>query len=111
MDQIPKDIKQALRNLVRRAYEIELGRALASLQAQFGQWTAGEISAFDLSEEIHRFHQGPARELYVRYSEAPATLAVAHAIETGILDRTQVAPDVLAHLARALSFYESQRRQ
>lgn len=109
MDQIPKHIKRAVRELAGRAYEVELGRALTDLQGQFGRWERGEISAFDLSDQIHQFHQGPARKLYVQYTEGYANLAVAHAIETGILDRTKIASDVLEHLAGALSFYEAQR--
>ena len=107
MDQTPKHIKRALRQLAGRAYEVELGRALTALQSQFGRWERGEINAFDLSEEIHRFHQGPARELYLCYATGHPKAAVAHAIATGILERTQIAPDVLDELAGALSMYET----
>lgn len=109
MDQTPKRIKRALRELAGRAHEIELGQALTTLQAQFARWERGETTAFDLNEEIHRFHQGPARELYLRYTGGHAKLTIAYAIDAGILDRKQIAPDVLEHLAGALSFYEAQR--
>jgi len=108
MDQTPKQIKRALRELAGQAYEIELSRALAELQGQFGRWGQGEITPLDLTEAIHRFHQGPARELFDRYTTGPVNLAVAHAIHTGVLDRTKVRPDTLDYLAGALSFYETQ---
>ena len=107
MDQIPKPIKRALRQLADRAYEIELGRELAALRSEFDRWHRGEITAFDVSEAIHRFHQGPARELYVTYTSGHPKAAVAYAIQNGILDRTQIASDVLAALAGALSLYEA----
>jgi len=108
MDQIPRHIKRALRQLADRAYEIELGRELKSLQADFERWQRAEISAFDVSEAIHRFHQGAARELFATYTHRYPKAAVAYAIQTGILDRAQVAPDVLRELAEAMSLYDAE---
>jgi hypothetical protein len=107
MDQIPKHVKRALRQLADRAYEVELGRELAALEGEFARWHRGEVSAFEVAESIHRFHQGPARDLYVTYTNSHPKAAVAYAIHQGVLDRTQVAPDVLAELAGALSVYEA----
>jgi len=107
MDQIPKHINRALRQLADQAYEIELGRELAALQGEFSRWQTGEITAFDVSEAIHRFHHGRARELYASYTSRHPKAAVAYAIQRGILDRARVAPDVLAELAGALSLYEA----
>lgn len=107
MDKIPRHIKQALRQLVDRAYEIELGRELTALRGEFDRWQRGEVTAFDLSEAVHRFHQGPARDLYVTYTNRHPKAAVAYAIQAGILDRTQIALDVLDELAGALSMYEA----
>ena len=105
MDQIPKPIKRALRELASRAHEIELGRALGVLHSEFERWQRGEVTAFDLSEAIHRFHHGPARELFAMYTQRHPTAAVAYAIHSGVLDRTHIAPDVLKCLEGALSFY------
>ena len=79
MDQIPKHIKRGLRQLADRAYELELARELAALEDEFARWHRGERTPFDVSEAIH----------------------------SGILDRTQIAPDVLQELAGALSMYEA----
>ena len=98
MDQIPKHIRRAIRELAGRAYDAELSQELATLEGEFTRWRRGEITAFDLSEAIHRFHDGPARELYLTYSQPHASAAVAAAIHAGILDRKQIAPDVLKAL-------------
>jgi hypothetical protein len=45
MDQISKHIKRALRELSTRAYEIELGRELAALDAEFTRWRSGAVTA------------------------------------------------------------------
>jgi hypothetical protein len=107
MPEIPKHLKRALRQLADRAYEVELGRELAALEGEFARWHRGEVSAFEVAESIHRFHQGPARRLYVTYTHPYPRAAVAYAIHQGILDRTQIAPDVLTELAAALSLYEA----
>jgi hypothetical protein len=107
MDQIPKHIKRTVRELAGRAYEVELGRALATLHEEFDRWKRGEINAFDVADAVHRFHQGPARELYLTYTQRHPKAAVAHAIQTGLLDREQIGPDVLEYLAGALSYYEA----
>jgi hypothetical protein len=109
MHETPKHIKRALRELAGRAYEIELGRALTALQGEFARWERGEITAFDLEAAIHRFHQGSARDLYLIYANRQSKMAVAYAIDAGILDRAEVAADVLEHLSAALEFYEGQR--
>ena len=107
MDQTPKHIKRALRQLADRAYEIELGRELAALRTEFDRWQRGDITAFDVSDAIHQFHQGPARDLYLTYTNHHPKPAVAYALQRGILDRSQIAPDVLEELAGALSLYEA----
>ena len=42
-----------------------------------------ELGSGELSEIIHQFHQGPARELWVRYNTPHLETAVAFAITTG----------------------------
>ena len=108
MEDIQKSVKQALRKLAAAAHEEELRRALVPLRAQFDRWARGESSG-ELSDSIHEFHQGPLRQLFARYNSGMPDAAVAHAIVSGFINRSDVPPTVLAHLARALAFYESQR--
>jgi hypothetical protein len=108
MDELPKPIKRALRELAGTAYSVELGRALEALHGEFDRWKRGDITAFDLSEAIHQFHDGRARELYGRYVTGQTKAAVAYAVAHGVLDRSKVAPEVLQHLVGVLSFFEAQ---
>ena len=64
------------------------------------------LSSGELSEIIHRFHQGPARELWVRYNSSHLEMPVAFAITTGVLARDTIPAELLEHLAGALRFYE-----
>lgn len=110
MDDIPKRIKRALRELAGRAYDEELRRALLPLAEAFQRWQRGEVPSFELTEMIHKFHQGPARDLWVRYNHSMLTSVVAFAIANGIVDRTKVEPEVLQFLSSAIEFYEAEGR-
>jgi hypothetical protein len=107
----PKRIKRLLREQAGHAHEEELRRALVPVAEAFKRWERGELGSMELSDIIHRFHQGPARELFTRYDTPPPylELAVAHAITAGIIDRQTIPGELLDHLARALALYESQQ--
>lgn len=64
-------------------------------------WGSGE-----LSEIIHRFHQGPGRDLWARYNAPHLEMVVAFAITTGVLARNTIPGELLEHLAGAIRFYE-----
>ena len=111
MHDVPKNVKQLLRKHAAAAHEEELRRALLPLAEAFKKWEEGQLGSGELSELIHEFHQGPARELWVRYnpgSTSNLVMPVAYAIVTGVLDRETIPPALLEHLARAMEFYEEQ---
>lgn len=101
----PKRIKRLLRIHAAAAHEEELRRALQPLARAFKRWEDGKLRSRALSEAIHKFEQGPARDLYLRYTTAPLELAVAWAISAGILDRTAMPPELLEHLAPGIAVY------
>jgi hypothetical protein len=107
MADTPKRIKRLLREHAGEAHEEELRRALMPVAAAFKRWERGALGSGELSETIHRVHQGPARELFVRYNTPHLKMAVAYAITVGVLDRQTIPAELLDHLARALEFYES----
>lgn len=111
MREYPKPIKRLIREYAARAYEAELGQALGELEQQFAAWRNGEISAFELSDHIHTFHQGPARELWSRYNARIDDTLVAHTIVTGLLPRETIPPELLAALQPILAFYEGERTE
>ena len=98
----PKRIKRLLREFAAKAHEEELRRALTPLANAFERWSRGEVDSFELSDLIHAFHQGPSRDLFVRYTSRPHDPAVTYAIATGIIDRRDLPDELLEHLARAL---------
>jgi hypothetical protein len=106
MHDIPKRLKRLLREHAAQAHEIELRQALVPLAEAFKQWERGALDSFELSDLIHRFHQGPAREIYLQYDGRYPGPAVAHAIATGLLDRTAVPAELLDLLAGLIESFE-----
>ncbi len=86
--------KSKLRQLASEAWEAELTNALDELFERFCIWADDGISAMDLSEEIHQFHNGISRELYKIYAMLPPPLAVARAVAVGILDEESLDPSL-----------------
>ena len=80
MADTPKRIKRLLREHAAVAHEEKLRRALVPVAEAFKRWERGELGSGELSEIIHRFHQGPARELFARYNTPYLEMTVASAI-------------------------------
>lgn len=68
MEQFTRAERKELRRLAGLAYERELAHELTTIEAAFRAWRAGELSPFDLSDRIHAFHNGVARDLFVTYN-------------------------------------------
>ena len=87
-----------LRQLAQEAWEAELTRELEELFETFCKWADKGVSAFDLSDQIHEFHNGVSRELYNRYTGLPPASSVAHAIALGILGEESIDSSLLEKL-------------
>ena len=94
-----KAIRRKLRELAKQAYEEELRRALAPLAEAFERWQVCATSSVEISDLIHEFHQGPARELWGTYQSLKPDLLVARAVALGVLAKGSVPADVTASLA------------
>jgi hypothetical protein len=108
MADTPKRIKRLLREYAAAAHEEELRRRLLPISEAFRRWERRELDSGELSELIHRFHRGPARDLWVRYNTPYLEMVVAFAITTGVLGRETIPAELLEHLAGAVRFYEEQ---
>lgn len=108
MQDLPKPIKRALRQLMDVAYERELHRELEKLDQSFAAWREGTLNSFELNELIHKHHNGPSRELWSRYSSyRDADMSVAYAVVEGLIKEEEVPPEVLAAMSQQLGFYRS----
>lgn len=106
-EQPSKSLKRLLREWAGIAHERELGRALGDLRRQFDEWQAGGLTAFDLNERIHRFHDDTSREIWVRYSQNPFDVSVAFAVVNGIIRRDELPGELVEHLATLIESYQA----
>lgn len=111
MPEVPKRIKRLIREYAAAAHEEELRCALLPLADSFKRWEQRQLDSFALKDLIHKFHQGAARDLYLRYANNHLEPAVARAIVVGTLDRSSVAAEVLEHLAGLLEFYRDSQEE
>ena len=90
--------KAQLRQLASEAWEAELSIELEKLFEEFCTWTENGMSAFDLNELIHEFHNGASRDLFKRYSILPPEIAVARAIALDITSEESINAQLLESL-------------
>jgi hypothetical protein len=101
-ERYPKAVRRALRELAAKAHEVELGRELGKLEAEFAHWRSGELDAFELNGRIHAFHQGPSRELYSKYQALSPDTLVCLAVCRGGFQESDLPAEVLQHLQALL---------
>jgi len=103
-----KEQRRRLRELGAIAYERDLSTELSKLETEFRRWRAGEIDAHELSDHIHRFHQGPARKLFLEYDHSNLAFAVAYAIHRGLITEDEASADAIEMLRMHLVFLRDQ---
>lgn len=82
---ITKSERAILRQFAQESWETELDDSLEQLVEEFSRWADNGMNAFELSDKIHKFHNGASRELYSRYTGLDPDTVVARAIAMGIL--------------------------
>jgi hypothetical protein len=92
---VAKSFRKIARQLVGKAYQREQEKALESLRSEFDRWKSGEIDCWDLTDLIHRFHNGESRDLYKIYERGDTQIALARAIALDIIDAEEVPADLL----------------
>jgi hypothetical protein len=106
MREYPKRVKKQLKELAAKAYEAELCRELATLALRFDEWEAGETDPWELTDQIHQFHNGAARDLCKRYHSLHADTMVASAVAGGTLKRVDIPDEVWPHIEDLVEFWE-----
>jgi len=107
VSEYPKRTKRLLRETATAAHEQELHRELTKLDQSFAAWRSGALSSGELSHRVHQYETGPSRELFDRYNSGQPDLSVVYAIVAGILDESQVPPELLDALSTPLDFFRS----
>jgi len=83
--------RRELRALQGSAWERELEEAL---RMDLEIWDRGDITAFELSDRIHKFHNGQARELFNMYSGSLHNRWIGHTVARGVIDESEISDDL-----------------
>ena len=100
-----KSERALLRELTGEAWEAELGEELEKLFEDFTKWLDHGMSALDLSDRIHKFHNGPSRDLYSLYTGADPAMIVGRAIAMGFIDKESLNDELRLKLAGQISAF------
>ena len=100
--------RRILRQLANTAWERELNAELTALAASFAEWKTGGLGPHELSDRIHTFHYGAARDLYGLYTRVRPPELVARAVGLGIVSEDEVPPDLREALANGIQYYRSE---
>jgi hypothetical protein len=105
-DRFTKRQRACLRKLASEAHCYELGEALAHLYAEFGKWGGDGMSAFDLNDKIHEFHDGISRDLYKTYVLSNPEMAVAIGIFRKAIDPDRLDAELRGKIAPIVESFE-----
>ena len=89
-----KSQRRELRELQGLAWERELADALRLLRSDFEAWEKADISAFELSDRLHKFHNGRSRELFNIYSGSLDNWWIGYTIASGVIDEAELSADL-----------------
>jgi len=84
-----------LRELTGIAYERELRLDLGKLEGQFQLWKDGKVDTFELEHYIHKFHNGPARMLYSRYTDLKPEMVLPYAVTYGSISDEECPDEII----------------
>jgi hypothetical protein len=101
-----------LRELANKAYAIELSNCMKELHLRFEEWKAGKLTVFELSDLIHKFHDGDSRDLFKFYVLGKDYLIqTAAAIHNGHLSMDDVEESCRDHVRYILdNLFENKER-
>ena len=105
MHRYTKAQKKKLRELAGIANERELDQEMEKLYQHFENWRNEKTSCFELSELIHKFHQGPSREIWKIYTYSDPDMAVSRAIALGLLKKEEIPENLLDILELKIGFF------
>lgn len=89
--------KDQLKHWCNVAYERALRTELQKLQQKFNTWEAGSISSFELCNQIRRFNEQQADELYRKYVMiAQPAVAIKDAIKRGYIQEDELPEEILS---------------
>ena len=103
-----KTTEKLIRQYASIVHDRELGRTLEELRTEFDRWETGKISAVQLSDHVHKYHQGTLKEIWAKHEMSSKEVIVAQAIASGILHEEDIPDEIREHLGRKIEFFREE---
>ncbi len=103
-----KSFRKTAKQLIGKAYQREQDKALEALRHEFDRWKSGEIDCWELTDLIHRFHNGESRDLYKIYEMGDTKIALARAVALGILGEEEVPAALRESMQATIDFFRGE---
>lgn len=104
--QYSKEVYRKMRELSGKAYERELCEEMEKLAEQFQLWRDNQIDTWDLEEAVHKFHNGPARKLYTRYTDLSPEQVLPYALYKGLVAYEELPEEIVDEMKIKAGIYE-----
>lgn len=105
MRRYTKAQRKKLRELAGIANERELDKEMEKLYRHFEGWRKKEICCFELNDLIHKFHQGPSRDIWKMYTYSDPDTAVSRAVALDLLKKEEIPENLLDILDLKIGFF------
>lgn len=92
-----------LRTLAAKVRHAELEANLAKLEENFRAWRADRITAEELQERVHAFHQGPGLEWYKDALDRRPIATLVRGLGSGLLQLNELPDEARPGMARSVS--------
>jgi hypothetical protein len=100
-----KPMKKRLHELATLAHERELAQALGGLKKKFDAWQAGTRTGWELSDDIHQFHDGENRGIYKLYFSNEFDRMVGRAIAMRLVTEEEAGDEVRGAVEKFIRLY------
>ncbi len=108
MRKYTKSQRKKLRELAGIANERELDQEMERLYQHFENWRSGNISCFELSDLIHKFHQGASREIWKMYAYSDPDTTVSRAVVLSLLKKEEPTEEILRILEPRIDMFRNE---
>jgi hypothetical protein len=110
MPEYSKAVKRKMNELLTLAWERELSEHLQALSGKFDEWKNKKINVWDLADHIHKFHNGPSRDLYNLYNDKMEVPVIARAVAKKLLLREEIPDNIYELIETCLSMFEEETK-
>lgn len=100
-----KTAYKKMKELSGKAYERELHEEMDKLAGQFQLWRDNQIDIWDLEEAVHKFHNGPSRKLYARYTDLSPEQVLPYALHKGLVSDADLPEEIADEMRMKAKVY------